>query len=192
MACFRCSSKHVFALLRAIVTLSFLLCFVYPAFSNDRVALVIGNANYPGSPLINPRNDASAMAELLAKAGFDVHKELDTNLPRLQAAVSQFSTAVRNPAVKFGLFYYAGHGLQQNWRNYLVPVSANIRVATDVPKQTVDVSDLLRQMGQAQGRSFLIILDACRDDPFGGAFKPAAKGLSQFDAPVGNPMPRFT
>lgn len=156
------------------------------AHADDRVALVVGNSAYRGSPLQNPRNDADAMAKLLQDAGFSVDKQLDTDLTGLQAAVDRFGTAIRDPKVKFGLFYYAGHGLQQDWRNYLVPVSANIRASADVPKQTVDVSSLLRYMEQAQGRSFLVVLDACRDDPFAGSYKPPAKGLSQFDAPVGS------
>jgi hypothetical protein len=156
------------------------------AQASERVALVIGNSDYKNSPLINPRNDANAMAELLAKAGFAVDKQLDTDLPRMQSAVDRFGAAIRDPKVKFGLFYYAGHGLQQDWRNYIVPVSARIRNASDVTQQTVDVSGLLRYMDQATGRSFLVVLDACRDDPFAGAFRPAAKGLTQFDAPVGS------
>lgn len=152
----------------------------------DRLALVVGNSEYKFAPLANPKHDAVGMAQLLEKAGFTVDRQLDTDLAQLQAAVSRFGQAIKDPQVKFGLFYYAGHGLQQDWRNYLVPVSAQIRNAADVPKQTVDVSQLLRYMEQAQGRNFLIILDACRDDPFAGTFRPTAKGLSQFDAPVGS------
>lgn len=156
------------------------------AWASDRVALVIGNSNYRQSPLLNPRNDANAMADLLTRAGFKVDKHLDTDLGQLQSAVNRFGATIKDPKIKLGLFYYAGHGLQQDWRNYLVPVSAQIRAPADVTKQTVDVSDLLRYMQEAQGRSFLVILDACRDDPFAGTFRPAAKGLSQFDAPVGS------
>ncbi|MBK7051542.1 MAG: caspase family protein [Rhodoferax sp.] len=123
------------------------------------------------------------MAELLTKRV--CVKQLDTDVPRMQSAVDRFGTAIRDPKVKFGLFYYAGHGLQQDWRNYLVPVSARIRNAGDVTQQTVDVSGLLRYMEQAVGRSFLVVLDACRDDPFAGSFRPA-KGLTQFNAPVGS------
>ncbi len=157
-----------------------------PAQAGERVALVIGNSDYRNAPLTNPRNDANAMAELLAHAGFQVDKQLDSNLHQMEAAVARFGLAIRDPGVKFGLFYYAGHAFQQDWRNYLVPVSANILAAAEAPKQTVDVSNLFRYMEQSQGRSFLIILDACRDDPFSGAFRPIAKGLSQFDAPVGS------
>lgn len=152
----------------------------------DRVALVIGNSGYAWAPLKNPRNDAEAMVTLLESAGFQVDKQLDTDLPGLRAAVERFGTAIRAPDVKFGLFYYAGHGLQQNWRNYLVPVDARLRNGQEVPEKTVDVSSLIDYMEHAQGRNFLLILDACRDDPFAGTYTPDAKGLSQFDAPVGS------
>ncbi len=150
------------------------------------MALVVGNSAYRFAPLANPKNDAEGMAALLSKAGFKVDRQLDTDMGALQDAVARFGQAIKDPQVKFGLFYYAGHGLQQDWRNYLVPVDANIRTAADVAKQTVDVSQLLKYMKEEQGRSFLIILDACRDDPFAGTYKPSAKGLSQFDAPVGS------
>ena len=132
------------------------------AQADGRLALVVGNSSYPGAPLANPRNDAVAMSALLSKAGFQVDRQLDTSMEQLQAAVTRFGKAIKDPKVKLGLFYYAGHGLQLDWRNYLVPVSANIQSAADVPKQTVDVSSLLNYMEQAQGRSFLVILDACR------------------------------
>ena len=169
----------------ALIPVLWLTC-TFNVLANERVALVIGNSNYKTAPLLNPSNDAKAMAELLGQAGFSVAKQLDTSRDQLQAAVDRFGLGIRDAKVKFGVFYYAGHGMQLDWRNYLVPVSANIRTSTDVPSQTVDVSHLLRYMEQAKGRSFLIILDACRDDPFAGAFRPPAKGLSQFDAPVGS------
>ncbi len=181
----------MFQAARLLTTFLLVVCsLAYPALAtaqtSERVALVIGNSSYKTSPLVNPRNDANAMAALLAKAGFVVDKQLDTDLAHMQSAVDRFGAAIRDPKVKFGLFYYAGHGLQQDWRNYLVPVSARIRNAGDVKEQTVDVSALLRYMEQATGRSFLVVLDACRDDPFAGTFRPTAKGLTQFDAPAGS------
>jgi hypothetical protein len=152
----------------------------------ERVALVIGNSDYKSAPLPNPRNDAKAMGDLLRRAGFSVDQRVDTSQADLKDAIEKFGQVIRDPKVKFGLFYYAGHGLQLEWRNYLVPVSADIRTSDDVKKQTVDVSQLLAYMDQAKGRSFLVILDACRDDPFAGTYRPSAKGLSQFDAPVGS------
>ncbi|HWP13485.1 MAG TPA: caspase family protein, partial [Ramlibacter sp.] len=162
------------------------VAFFARAETGERIALVIGNSAYPGAPLANPQNDARAMGDLLRRAGFVVDQQLDTSHAELSHAVSRFGMAITNPKVKFGLFYYAGHGLQQEWRNYLVPVSADIRSADDVRNKTVDVSALLAYMDRAKGRSFLVILDACRDDPFAGTYRPPAKGLSQFDAPVGS------
>ena len=153
---------------------------------SDRVALVIGNSAYKSAPLENPLNDARAMAALLTEAGFSVDSQVDTSLSDLLSAVQRFGKAIRDPQVKFGLFYYAGHGLQLDWRNYLVPVSARIQNAADVTKQTVDVTQLLKYMEEAKGRNFLVILDACRDDPFGDSYRAPAKGLSQFDAPAGS------
>jgi hypothetical protein len=166
----------------------FLSASVVPAgaATGERVALVIGNSAYPNAALLNPRNDARAIADLLRQAGFVVDQRLDTTQSQLRDAVTRFGESIKDPQVKFGLFYYAGHGLQLDWRNYLVPVSAHIEALEDVKQQTVDVSALLAYMDQAKGRNFLVILDACRDDPFSGSFRPPAKGLSQFDAPVGS------
>ena len=175
--------------MRTFLLSTFTLLFCVGAVcASERVALVIGNANYRvANPLNNPRNDAEGMAALLEKAGFQVELQIDADLEKMQVAVARFGKSIREKNVKFGLFYYAGHGLQQDWHNYLMPVSANILQASDVPTQAVDVSDLLRYMQQPQEqRSFLVILDACRDSPFANAYKPAAKGLSQFDAPVGS------
>lgn len=159
-----------------------------PAFSagGERLALVIGNASYPGNELLNPKNDARAITELLTKAGFQVDARYDASRGDLQQAIQRFGQRLKDPQVRFAVFYYAGHGLQQDWRNYLVPVDAKVRGAADVQKQTVEVGELMRYMSEAKGRNYLVILDACREDPFVGAYRPAAKGLSPFDAPAGS------
>ena len=154
--------------------------------NEDRVALVIGNSDYAFSPLVNPKNDAVGMADLLTQAGFQVSRTLNAGRTDLKAAVEQFGKRLRAPGVKFAIFYYAGHGVQLDWRNYLIPVDAKVRSADDVRAQAVDVSELLRFMDEAKDKSFLVILDACRDDPFGGSYKASNKGLSQFDGPVGS------
>ena len=82
-----------------------MVAWVDPCGAAERVALVIGNSAYKAAPLINPRNDAQAMATLLGKAGFEVDQQLDTSLSDLQAAVERFGKAIRDPKVKFGLFY---------------------------------------------------------------------------------------
>jgi hypothetical protein len=126
------------------------------------------------------------MADLLAQAGFQVSRNLNVDRTALKAAVEQFGRQLKSPSVKFAIFYYAGHGVQLDWRNYLIPVDAKVRSAEDVKSQSVDVSELLRFMDEAKDKSFLVILDACRDDPFGGSYKASNKGLSQFDGPVGS------
>lgn len=152
----------------------------------ERLALVIGNSAYPAAQLPNPKNDARAVAELLKKAGFQVDMRIDAPRGDMLQSIGRFGQALRDPQVKFAVFYYAGHGLQQDWRNYLVPVDAKVGNATDVQKQTVDVSELMRYMSESRGRSYLVILDACREDPFVGSYRPPAKGLSPFDAPSGS------
>ena len=157
-----------------------------------RLALVVGNSAYADSPLRNPGSDARAMSELLGRAGFTVDLRTDTTRVDLLQAIQRFGQAIRDPQVQLAVFYYAGHGFQQDWRNYLVPVDARVRTGADVPRQTVEVGELIREMNQVskssmrQGRSFLVILDACRDDPFAGTYRPPAKGLIPFDAPVGS------
>lgn len=102
----------------------------------ERVALVIGNAGYRFAPLANPGNDARAMADLLRQAGFRVDEQLDATHASLKDAVRRFGDAIRDPRVGFGLFYYAGHAVQLDWRNYLIPVNAQVRVAEDIQRRT--------------------------------------------------------
>lgn len=153
---------------------------------NEKVALVIGNGAYKFAPLSNPKNDATAMTELLTQAGFDVSRQIDASQGGLRAALEQFGKRIKDPNVKFAIFYYAGHAVQLNWSNYLIPVDAQIHSADELRKQSIDVTDVIRYMKEAKNKSYLIILDACREDPFAGNYRVAEKGLSQFDAPAGS------
>lgn len=147
-----------------------------------RIALIIGNSKYPDSPLTNPFNDANAMGKELKVLGFDTQVLLDSNLKDLGTAIQAYSERIsKSKAV--GLFYYAGHGVQLAWRNYLVPVDANIDRVDDIPKQTFELNNMLQALNKAQNRMNIIILDACRDNPFGKKLPTEQKGLSQFDAP---------
>ncbi len=158
------------------------------AWAADRVALVIGNSAYRSSPLYNPENDARDMSKLLRQAGFQVIARTNTSRDDMQRAIAEFGKQITSPQVKIAVFYYAGHGVQLDWRNYLIPVDAAPRTPEELKTQSLDVSALLTYMQRAQqkDRSFLVVLDACRDDPFAGTYKPDQKGLSQFDAPVGS------
>lgn len=147
-----------------------------------RIALVIGNSKYPDSPLTNPLNDANAMCKELKVLGFDAQILLDSNLKDLRAAIQAYGVRIaKSKAV--GLFYYAGHGVQLAWRNYLIPVDANIDRVDDIPKQTFELNNMLLALNKAQNPMNIIILDACRDNPFGKKLPTEQKGLSQFDAP---------
>lgn len=147
-----------------------------------RIALIIGNSKYPDSPLINPLNDAKAMAKGLKVLGFDAQVLLDSNLKDLDSAVQTYSSKIsKSKAV--GLFYYAGHGVQLAWRNYLIPIDAKIDRIDDIPKQTFELNNMLLALNKAQNPMNIIILDACRDNPFGKKLPTEQKGLSQFDAP---------
>jgi len=147
-----------------------------------RIALIIGNSKYPDSPLTNPFNDANAMGKELKVLGFDTQVLLDSNLKDLASAIQAYSGRIaKSKAV--GLFYYAGHGVQLAWRNYLIPVDANIDRVDDIPKQTFELNNMLLALNKAQNPMNIIILDACRDNPFGKKLPTEQKGLSQFDAP---------
>lgn len=148
-----------------------------------RIALVIGNAAYPGSAaLANPVNDAAAMGAALRRLGFGVLTVQDGSRAQMLEAVSRLRERLQGKR-GVGLFYYAGHGLQLEWRNYMVPVDARLGAAGDVPAQTLDVEAVIGAFREAGNRTNIVVLDACRDNPFAGT--SSGKGLAQMDAPPG-------
>jgi hypothetical protein len=158
---------------------------VAPAPASTRIALVIGNAAYLEAPLDNPVGDARAIAERLRAAGFRVTLKLDAPRRELQEAIRGFGDALAEDSRAVGVFYYAGHGVQLNWRNFMLPVDARIHRPADIAAQGVDVGLLLESLGRARNPLNLVILDACRDNPFGSNFRSSERGLSQLDAPPG-------
>ena len=174
--------------LKRLATAILILCLSTPAFADKRVALVIGNSAYQNvSPLPNPKSDALLMAATLGRLGFVLvggGAQVDLDKARFDAAVQSFGNQLIGADV--ALFYYAGHGLQVRGTNYLVPVTANPVRETDVDFQMVDVSLVLRQMEGAGTKLNLVILDACRNNPFGGrALRSSEGGLAQIRAPEG-------
>ncbi len=147
-----------------------------------KFALIIGNSNYKHSPLKNPVNDAKAISDTLRNTGFNVAVKLDATQAELSSAVQGFTQTLAE-SKGIGLFYFAGHGLQLAWRNYMIPVDADIRSAADIQKQGVEVGTLLSGITRAVNPLNVIILDACRDNPFGSLGGVDQKGLSQMDAP---------
>ena len=149
-----------------------------------RRALVIGNSGYAVGALKNPANDARAIAAELKRQGFEVTLGLDLKREEMLAAIGAYADAIaRSKAV--ALFYFAGHGLQLSWRNYLVPVDARVENPEDIKARCVDVNAVIEGIGRAANPMNMIILDACRDNPFGREAKSEQKGLSQLDAPPG-------
>lgn len=152
--------------------------------AGKRTALVIGNGAYTKSPpLKNPPNDASEMAATLKALGFDVTSGVNVNQHDMKILIRAFGQKLR--AGGSGLFYYAGHGVQSKGRNYLVPVDADIQSEAEVEDAGVDVSLVLNYMDDAQNGLNIVILDACRNNPFARSFRSASNGLAQVDAPTG-------
>ena len=150
-----------------------------------RLALVIGNSKYVEAPLKNPGNDAKAMAAELQKMGFSVQLALEAGRAQMTEVIQAFSANLAKQK-SVGLFYYAGHGAQLAWRNYLIPVDAVIDSIEDMQTRAVELNTLLAGLVKAQNPMNVIILDACRDNPFGKRVLIGQKGLSQFDAPPGS------
>jgi uncharacterized caspase-like protein len=158
----------------------------HPASDPSRVALIVGNSAYRDSPLVNPVSDARAVAGLLAQAGFTVDSRLNATRTDMLAAIERFGAAAKNSETKLVVFYYAGHGAQLDWRNYLLPVDAVVEKQEHMKQRCIDLTLLLGHFNAAKDKTFVVILDACRNNPFGTAYRPEQKGLSQFDAPVGS------
>ncbi len=153
---------------------------------NDvRIALIIGNSAYPGDmKLANPSNDAKDMAATLRNMGFGVIEVIDSDRAKMMEAIER---AGKNLAGKqgIGMLFYAGHGLQLDWRNYMVPVDAKLNSAADVPKQAIDIETVMAAFKSAGNRMNIVVLDACRDDPFANGKTSTGKGLAPLDAPTG-------
>jgi uncharacterized caspase-like protein len=146
-------------------------------------ALVIGNGKYKNVPeLTNPSNDARAVGEALKATGFEVTMKIDAGREEMLKAIRAYVQLMEQKK-HVGLFYFAGHGLQFAWRNYLLPVDAVIKKIDDVAGQSVDIARLMEGLTKASNPMNVIILDACRDNPFGRNLRVDQKGLSQMDAP---------
>ena len=145
--------------------------------SEKRVALVIGNSVYKDSPLRNPVNDARVMTATLESFGFKVFAGENLNQKDMKIIIRDFGQQIKSSGV--GLFYYAGHGIQSNGRNYLIPIGADITKEQDIELEAVDAGYALAEMEAAQNRMNIVILDACRNNPFGRSYRSASRGLAQ-------------
>lgn len=150
-----------------------------------KLALVIGNEKYQyTTPLRNPKNDARSMANVLRQCGFEVIEIIDGNQVQVKNAIKEFGYKLQTYQV--GLFYYSGHGIQINDQNYLIPVDANLRSKQDVIDDCPSVSWALKRMEDANTKLNIVILDACRNNPFSrGSFGDDADegGLAPISPP---------
>lgn len=153
--------------------------------AENRTALIIGNADYTESPLKNPGNDARDMAEALQQIGFDVTLSVDVNRREMGKSIREFGKKLRNRG-GVGLFYYAGHGMQIDSRNYMIPVDSPMEEEDEVPYESVEVGSVLAKMESAGNALNVIILDACRNNPFPSQFRSSSRGLARVEAPIGS------
>ena len=159
------------------------------AASERRVALIIGNSHYKevGNRLVNPVNDAELMAKTLSAVGFAVTKVVNAGLTEMRKAMTEYSRRLAQPNT-VGLFYYAGHGMQVEGQNYLLPVDASLVHKDDLSWSAVAVNDFLRTLDSLSGRDGrlnVVILDACRNNPFARGWRSVSRGLATVDAPSG-------
>ena len=155
-----------------------------PKPAERRVALVIGNGGYTSGALRNAVNDARSMAQALAECGFEVVEKLDADRQTMFQAVREFGSALRQGGV--GLFYYAGHGVQVEGHNYLIPVGADVQREEDVEAQCLLAAHVLKRMESANSRVNIVVLDACRNNPFPSQYRSQGQGLAMMDAAKGS------
>lgn len=182
-----------------LVLINLLLCSVFingqvtrnlkrektaPLNADARTALVIGNGKYADAPLKNPPNDAADMAAALRSLGFEVLSYIDLDQNGMKRAIREFGAKLRAKG-GVGLFYYAGHGVQSKGVNYLIPVGAKVDTEEEVEYESVEAGLVLAQMESAKNGMNIVILDACRNNPFARSFRSSQKGLASIDAPSG-------
>ena len=154
--------------------------------NEKRIALVIGNSAYPSAPLRNPVNDATVITAELKKIGFQVTTITDGSQNQIKQAISEYGDLLSADKSTVGLFYYAGHGIQAKGKNYIIPIDAKIEKEADVVVYCVDLDGLLANLEYAANNLNMIILDACRNNPFGRGFRSqAGTGLATVNAPTG-------
>jgi hypothetical protein len=152
--------------MKKIYTLIFVFISV-TAFAQQKFALVIGNGNYTNTTkLNNPVNDANDMANALQGLGFTVDKLLNGTQDQMVSAIMRLKNRLSLSKNSYGFLFYAGHGVQSNGENYLIPVDANIPSENFLRNRTVSVQEMLDELNDAGNEFNVVVLDACRDNPF--------------------------
>lgn len=154
---------------RAVVLVATTLAILSPAAAEKRVALVIGNSAYSSVPaLANPRNDAEGIGAALNRLGFEITVALDADRAQMEKSVKEF--AAKTETADVALFYYAGHGLQHQGVNYLIPTDASLQSAAGL-RRLIKLNDIVADVRRAKAIRILV-LDACRDNPLGDVIEP--------------------
>lgn len=155
--------------------------------AEERLALVIGNSTYGTvSPLDNPARDAKLIGRSLENLGFVVTILIDSNQIEMKRGIAQFGRELRKAGTDAtGLFYYAGHGVQSYGTNYLLPVDTALNDAADLDLVAIEAQSVLRQMFSARNKTNIMILDACRNNPFSDIPEFNDNGLAEMQAPTG-------
>lgn len=149
----------------------------FPITQKKRTALIIGNADYKiAGRLKNPINDAKDIAKNLRELGFDVTLLTDLSLQQMEQAIENFNRQLRQGGV--GLFYFSGHGVQVEGENYLVPVEARLERGQNVRYEAYPVGKLLGAIEDARNKANIVILDACRNNPFTRSWRSSSRGLA--------------
>jgi uncharacterized caspase-like protein len=160
-----------------------------PALAENRVALVIGNSAYRTvPPLPNAENDAKSMSDLLGAAGFEVMNTQDLSQDELRKTIGEFAgkLAAKGPDT-VALVFYAGHGIQVDGENFLVPVDVDPKREADIPLQAVRLNDLLNTLNSVPNKMRILMFDACRNNPFPAISQTTGKGLAMVDTKSGAP-----
>ena len=176
--------KRVYGFLLLIIFFSALGAQENSPVNSGRVALVIGNATYLTGPLNNTVNDARAMAIALESSGFEVllHENI-TNQNEMKRAVREYGMKLKTGGT--ALFYYSGHGMQVKGFNYLIPTQAVMNIEQEIEYEALDMGFVLAYMESAKSAVNIVILDACRNNPFARSFRDTKQGLSSMVAPTG-------
>lgn len=158
------------------------------ATNENRIALVIGNSAYKNNkPLNNPANDAQAVSQLLNTAGFEVVMAFDLNRDVMKQTVAEFAARINEKGANtVAMIYYAGHGLQVDGENYLVPVDAKFESEADLVENGLKLADVMAALEAVPSKARIVILDACRNNPFAASGDAGGKGLAIVDAPAGS------
>ena len=155
------------------------------AATESRLALLIGNSSYKNSPLVNPVNDVRLMEVALKESGFTVIKAENASIRDMRRLVRDFGDKLKATG-GVGLFYFAGHGVQVRGENFLVSTDSDIRNEDEVADDSINANVVLEKMQSAGNRVNLVILDACRNNPFAVRSRTAVSGLANMSAPSGS------